>query len=101
MSNGFDYDCYKQYMAVAMHDLGLIESRSLQEARDRWGIRYLSPAQFEDLANARDPGVRRRWQERLTCGYHAEKCRLEDEIEEFFARIPTDEQASTGYGDAA
>ena len=101
MSDGFDYARYQEYMAVAMHDLGLIESRSLQEASGRWGIRYLSPAQFEDLANARDPGVRRRWQERLTCGYHAEKRRLEDEIEEFFARIPIDEHASAGYGDAA
>ena len=39
--------------------------------------------------------------EASTRGYHAEKLRLEDEIEESFARIPTDDHASAGYGDAA
>ncbi len=103
MPDGFDYACYQQYMAVSALDLRLIESRSLQEARGRWGIRNLSPSQLEDLANvaARDPGLHQRWRERLTRGYQAEKRRLEDEIEESFARIPTNDHASAGYGDAA
>ncbi len=103
MPDGFDFARYQDYLTVAARDLGMMPCRSLREARSRWGIRCLSASQFQDLADAaaKDPSLCRRWRERLTLGYYAEKRRLENEIEEAFAGIPIDESISGGYEDAA
>ena len=42
-----------------------------------------------------------RWRERLIGGYHREKSRITDEIEEFFTQIPADCNVSETYEHAA
>jgi hypothetical protein len=103
MPNGFDHDRYQQYLAIAAHDLGLVQFHSLQEGRNGWGLRHLSPSELENLSNvaAHDVELQERWRERMTAGYHREKSRVADEVEEFFTQIPTDDDASKTCDQAA
>jgi len=103
MAHGADYVRYQQYLRSAADDLAVSGVRSLEDASVRWGIRDLSAAEFQRLTDAaeQDAGLRERWRERLELGYHREKLRLADEIEDLFAQLPLDQQVTSEREDAA
>ncbi|MHC4399848.1 MAG: hypothetical protein ACYTG0_09225 [Planctomycetota bacterium] len=84
-------------------DLGLSSVDSLDEAEARWGVRYLSPSEFESLANAagESAALHQRWLARLRMGYDREKANLVDEIEELYADLPIADQAPDERENAA
>ena len=103
MSDGFEYGRYRRYLSVAAEDLELVECDSLQEARSGRGLRLLSSSEFENLLStaAQDVGLQQRWRERLAWGYHREKSRIGDAIEEFFVQVPIDDRSANTHERAA
>jgi len=103
MARATDYGRYRQYVSSVVDDLGVSRVRSVEDASVRWGIRDLSPAEFQHLreAAAQDAGLRERWRVRLELGYHREKLRLADEIEDLFAQIPLHQRVTGDREDAA
>lgn len=90
MSDTWDFERYEAFAVRAAADLMVPLVDSLEDAKSGWGLRRLSPADFDELkARAMiDSELHGRWSDFLQIGYDRTKSKMVTDIEEIFADIP-------------